>query len=184
ILNKAEDYSVVFLDRFGNEVGRRGIRSDDSVALDQMPDYLIKATLATEDRRFYEHFGVDVIGTMRALATNASGESSLHGGSSITQQLAKQLFLSSERTIERKIVEAFLSVWLEWHYSKDEILKLYLDRAYMGGGNFGVVAAAEYYFGKRIQDISLAEAAMLSGLYKAPGRWAPHIDLAAARGRA
>jgi penicillin-binding protein 1A len=182
--NKAEDYSVVFLDRFGAEIGRRGIRSDDSVALEDMPDFLIKATLATEDRRFYEHFGVDVIGTLRALATNASGETSLHGGSSITQQLAKQLFLSSERTIERKIVEAFLSVWLEWHYSKDEILKLYLDRAYMGGGNFGVVAAADYYFGKRIQDISLAEAAMLSGLYKAPGRWAPHIDLAAARGRA
>lgn len=184
VLNKAEDYSVVFLDRFGAEIGRRGIRSDDSVALDQMPDYLIKATLATEDRRFYEHFGVDVIGTIRALATNASGETSLHGGSSLTQQLAKQMFLSSERTIERKIVEAFLSVWLEWHYTKDEILKLYLDRAYMGGGNFGVVAAADYYFGKRIQDISLAEAAMLSGLYKAPGRWAPHIDLAAARGRA
>ncbi len=184
VLNKAEDYAVVFLDRFGSEIGRRGIRSDDSVALDQMPDYLIKATLATEDRRFYEHFGVDVVGTLRALLTNASGETSLHGGSSLTQQLAKQMFLSSERTIERKIVEAFLSVWLEWHYSKDEILKLYLDRAYMGGGNFGVVAAAEYYFGKRIQDISLAEAAMLSGLYKAPGRWAPHIDLAAARGRA
>ncbi|SMQ61052.1 penicillin-binding protein 1A [Devosia lucknowensis] len=182
--NKAEDYSVVFLDRFGTEIGRRGIRSDDSVALDQMPDYLIKATLATEDRRFYEHFGVDVVGTLRALVTNATGESSLHGGSSITQQLAKQLFLSSERTIERKIVEAFLSVWLEWHYTKDEILKLYLDRAYMGGGNFGVTAAAEYYFGKRVQDINLAEAAMLSGLYKAPGRWAPHVDLAAARGRA
>jgi penicillin-binding protein 1A len=182
--NKAEDYSVLFLDRFGNEIGRRGIRSDDSVALADMPDYLLKATLATEDRRFYEHFGIDVVGTLRALVTNASGETSLHGGSSITQQLAKQLFLSSERTIERKIVEAFLAVWLEWHYSKDEIFKLYLDRAYMGGGNFGVVAAADYYFGKRIQDVSLAEAAMLSGLYKAPGRWAPHIDLAAARGRA
>ncbi|WIJ24387.1 transglycosylase domain-containing protein [Devosia sp. RR2S18] len=182
--NKAEDYSIIFLDRFGAETGRRGIRSDDSVPLKDMPDYLIKATLATEDRRYYEHFGIDVLGTLRALLTNASGDTSLHGGSSITQQLAKQLFLSSERTIERKIVEAFLSVWLEWNYSKDEILKLYLDRAYMGGGNFGVVAASEYYFGKRVQDISLAEAAMLSGLYKAPGRWAPHIDLAAARGRA
>ncbi|SFV35920.1 penicillin-binding protein 1A [Devosia crocina] len=182
--NKAEDYSIVFLDRFGTEIGRRGIRSDDSVALDQMPDFLIKATLATEDRRFYEHFGIDIIGTLRALMTNASGNSSLHGGSSLTQQLAKQLFLSSERTIERKIVEAFLAVWLEWNYSKDEILKLYLDRAYMGGGNFGVTAAADYYFGKRIQDINLAEAAMLAGLYKAPGRWAPHVDLAAARGRA
>ena len=182
--NKAEDYSVVFLDRYGNEIGRRGIRSDDSVALDQMPDYLIKATLATEDRRFYEHFGIDIVGTLRALMSNAQGDSSTQGGSSITQQLAKNLFLTSERTLERKIVEAFLAVWLEWHYSKDEILKLYFDRAYMGGGNFGVTAAAEFYFGKRVQDINLAEAAMLSGMFKAPTRYAPHVDLAAARGRA
>ena len=182
--NKAEDYSVVFLDRYGNEIGRRGIRSDDSVALDQMPDYLIKATLATEDRRFYEHFGIDVVGTLRALMSNAQGERGTQGGSSITQQLAKNLFLSSERTIERKIVEAFLSVWLEWNYSKDQILKLYFDRAYMGGGNYGVTAAAEFYFGKRVQDINLAEAAMLAGMFKAPGNYAPHIDLAAARGRA
>ncbi len=182
--NKAEDYSVVFLDRFGNEIGRRGIRSDDSVALDQMPDYLITATLATEDRRFYEHFGIDVVGTLRALMSNAQGDNGVQGGSSITQQLAKNLFLSSERTLERKIIEAFLAVWLEWNYSKDEILKLYFDRAYMGGGNFGVVAAADYYFGKKVQDINLAEAAMLSGLFKAPTRYAPHVDLAAARGRA
>ena len=182
--NKAEDYSVVFLDRFGEEIGRRGIRSDDSVALDQMPDYLIKATLATEDRRFYEHFGVDIVGTLRALASNAQGERGTQGGSSITQQLAKNLFLSSERTIERKIVEAFLAVWLEWNYSKDQILKLYFDRAYMGGGNYGVTAAAEFYFGKRVQDINLAEAAMLAGMFKAPGNYAPHVDLAAARGRA
>ena len=182
--NKAENYSVVFLDRYGAEIGRRGIRSDDSVALSEMPDYLIKATLATEDRRFYDHFGIDVVGTLRALLSNAQGERSTQGGSSITQQLAKNLFLSSERTLERKIIEAFLAVWLEWHYSKDEILKLYFDRAYMGGGNFGVVAAADYYFGKRVQDISLAEAAMMAGLFKAPGNYAPHVDLAAARGRA
>ncbi|KKB76424.1 penicillin-binding protein [Devosia soli] len=182
--NKAEDYSVVFLDRFGNEIGRRGIRSDDSVALDQMPDYLIKATLATEDRRFYDHFGIDIVGTLRALASNAQGDNSTQGGSSLTQQLAKNLFLSSERTFERKIIEAYLAIWLEWHYSKDQILKLYFDRAYMGGGNFGVTAAAEYYFGKRVQDINLAEAAMLAGMFKAPTRYAPHVDLAAARGRA
>jgi penicillin-binding protein 1A len=182
--NKAENYSILFMDRFGNEIGRRGIRSDDSVPLNDMPDYLIKATLATEDRRFYEHFGIDVVGTLRALVTNASGDRSTQGGSSITQQLAKNLFLSSERTIERKIIEAFLAVWLEWHYSKDEILKLYFDRAYMGGGNFGVTAAADYYFGKQVQDISLAEAAMMAGLFKAPGNYAPHVDLAAARGRA
>jgi len=182
--NKAEDYSVVFLDRFGTEIGRRGIRSDDSVALADLPDYLVKATLATEDRRFYEHFGIDIVGTLRAIASNAGGDNGTQGGSSITQQLAKNLFLTSERTLERKIIEAFLALWLESHYTKDEILKLYFDRAYMGGGNFGVVAAADYYFGKNVRDINLAEAAMLSGLFKAPTRYAPHVDLAAARGRA
>ena len=182
--NRAEDYAIVFLDRYGNEIGRRGIRADDSVALSEIPDYLIRATLATEDRRFYEHYGIDVWGTLRALLSNVEGDSGLQGGSSITQQLAKLLFLTNERTLERKIKELFLSFWLEANYSKDDILKLYLDRAYMGGGNFGVVAAAEFYFGKRVQDVTLAEAAMLAGLYKAPGRWAPHIDIAAARGRA
>ncbi len=94
------------------------------------------------------------------------------------------MFLGSERTLERKIKEAFLAVWLEWHYSKDDILKLYFDRAYMGGGNFGAAAASEYYFGKKITDINLAEAAMLAGLFKAPTNYSPVVDLAAARGRA
>lgn len=182
--NKAEDIAVTFLDRYGNEIGRRGIRSDDSYPLDKLPDYFVKAALATEDRRFYDHWGVDPIGTLRALVSNAGGENSTQGGSSITQQLAKNLFLSSERTIERKIKEAFLAVWLEWHYSKDEILKLYFDRAYMGGGNFGAAAAAEFYFGKKITDVNLAEAAMLAGLFKAPTKYAPHVDIAAARARA
>ncbi|WP_051332811.1 transglycosylase domain-containing protein [Cucumibacter marinus] len=182
--NPAEDYAVTFLDRYGNEVGRRGIRTDDSVALDKLPDYLIKATLATEDRRFYDHFGIDVMGTLRALISNVQANSVVEGGSSITQQLAKNLFLSSERTYERKIKEAFLSLWLETHYTKDEILKMYLDRSYMGGGNYGVAAAAEFYFSKSVRDISLAEAAMLAGMFKAPGHYAPHIDLARARSRA
>ncbi len=182
--NRAEDYSVIFLDRYGNEIGRRGIRTDDSFELKDLPDYLIKATLATEDRRFYEHFGIDVLGTLRALLSNIQANSVVEGGSSITQQLAKNLFLSSERTIERKIKEAFLALWLEAHYTKDEILKLYFDRAYMGGGNFGVAAAAEFYFGKSVKDITLSEAAMLGGMFKAPSRYAPHVDLAAARARA
>jgi penicillin-binding protein 1A len=182
--NPAQDYSVIFLDRYGNEVGRRGIRSDDSVALDKMPEFLIRATLATEDARFYDHFGIDVVGTLRALFANFQEGAVVEGGSSITQQLAKNLFLSADRTIERKIKEAFLALWLETHYTKDEILKLYLDRAYMGGGAFGVTAASEFYFDKSVQDINLAEAAMLAGLFKAPTKYAPHIDLAAARGRA
>ena len=108
----------------------------------------------------------------------------VQGGSSITQQLAKNLFLTNERSLERKIKEAFLAIWLEFHLTKDEILKLYLDRAYMGGGAHGVVAAADYYFGKPAKDLTLAESAMLAGLFKAPTKYAPHVNLPAARARA
>ena len=181
---KKQDLAVTFLDRYGAEVGRRGIKHDDSVPLEQLPEYLVQAALATEDRRFYEHFGIDPIGTFRALTVNARSSGVVQGGSSITQQLAKNLFLSNERTLERKIKEAFLALWLEFRLPKREILKLYLDRAYMGGGTFGVQAAAEFYFGKNVRDISLAEAAMLAGLFKAPTKYAPHVNLPAARARA
>ena len=181
---KKSELAVTFLDRYGNEVGARGIKHNDSVPLEAFPDHLIKAVLATEDRRFYEHFGIDFAGTFRALLTNARAGGVVQGGSSITQQLAKNLFLSNERTIERKVKEAFLAVWLEVRLKKNEILKLYLDRAYLGGGAFGVDAAAQYYFNKSIRDVNLAEAAMLAGLFKAPTRFAPHINLPAARARA
>lgn len=181
---KKSELAVIFLDRFGNEVGSRGVKQNDSIPLEEFPDHLIKAVLATEDRRFYEHFGIDIPGTFRALLTNAQAGGVVQGGSSISQQLAKNLFLSNERTIERKVKEAFLAVWLETRLTKNEILKLYLDRAYMGGGTFGVDAAAQYYFGKSARDVSMPEAAMLAGLFKAPGRFAPHINLPAARARA
>src|SRR5262249_18862479 len=145
---------------------------------------LIKAVLATEDRRFYDHFGIDLPGTARALVANTKAGGVVQGGSSITQQLAKNLFLNNERTIERKVKEAFLAMWLESRLTKNEIFKLYLDRAYMGGGAFGVDAAAQYYFNKSARDVNLAEAAMLAGLFKAPTRFAPHINLPAARARA
>jgi penicillin-binding protein 1A len=140
---KKSELAVSFLDRYGNEVGTRGIRHNDSVPLDQFPDNLIKAVLATEDRRFYEHFGIDAAGTMRALVANTKAGGVVQGGSSLTQQLAKNLFLNNERTLERKIKEAFLAMWLEARLTKNEILKLYLDRAYLGGGTFGVDAAAQ-----------------------------------------
>jgi penicillin-binding protein 1A len=181
---KKSELAVVFLDRYGNEIGSRGIKHNNSVALADFPDHLIKAVLATEDRRFYEHFGIDFAGTLRAIITNARAGSVVQGGSSITQQLAKNLFLSNERTIERKVKEAFLAVWLETRLTKNEIFKLYLDRAYMGGGAFGVDAAAQFYFGKSAREVNLAEAAMLAGLFKAPTRFAPHINLPAARARA
>jgi penicillin-binding protein 1A len=181
---KKSDLAVTFLDRYGNPIGSRGIKHNDSIPLEEFPDSLIKATLATEDRRFYDHFGIDITGTFRALVTNAQAGGVRQGGSSITQQLAKNLFLSNERTLTRKINEAFLAIWLETRLTKNEILKLYLDRAYMGGGTFGVDGAAHFYFNKSVRDINLAESAMLAGLFKAPTKYAPHINLPAARARA
>jgi penicillin-binding protein 1A len=176
-------FAVKFLDANGNELGKRGILHNDAVPLNEIPDHLIKATLATEDRRFFEHYGVDFFGTARALATNIQANDVVQGGSTLTQQLAKNLFLSSERSIERKIKELFLSFLLESRYSKEEILKLYFDRAYMGGGAFGVEAASYYYFGKSVREVNMAEAALMAGLFKAPTKFAPHVNLAASRAR-
>ena len=176
-------YSVKFLDVDGNEIGKRGINLNDAVPLDEIPDYMIKATMATEDRRFYEHFGVDIIGTARALSENIKAGETVQGGSTLTQQLAKNLFLTSERSLSRKIKEVFLAFWLEARLTKREILKLYLDRAYMGGGAFGVEAASQFYFGKSVREVNMAEAAMMAGLFKAPTKYAPHVNLPASRAR-
>jgi penicillin-binding protein 1A len=178
------NFAVTFLDRYGNVIGHRGIIHENSVPVDQLPDNFVKAVLATEDRRFFDHFGIDVIGLFRALTANAQAGGVVQGGSTLTQQLAKNIFLTNERSIERKIKEAFLALWLEANLSKKEILSLYLDRTYMGGGTFGAAAAAQFYFGKSITDVNLAEAAMLAGLFKAPTKYAPHANLPAARARA
>ena len=180
----ATKYSVKFLDRYGNEIGMRGIMQNDAVPLEDIPDHLIKATLATEDRRFFEHIGVDFLGTFRALVTNVNAGETVQGGSTLTQQLAKNLFLSPERSFTRKLKEVYLAFLLESRFSKREILKMYLDRAYMGGGAFGVSAAAQFYFGKSVRDVTLAEAAMMAGLFKAPTKYAPHAHPATARARA
>jgi len=176
-------YSVTFLDKNGTEIGKRGILHNDAVPLEDIPESVIKATLATEDRRFFEHYGIDVLGTFRALVTNLQANDVVQGGSTLTQQLAKNLFLSSERSLQRKIKELFLSFLLESRFTKREILKLYLDRAYMGGGAFGVEAAAQFYFGKSVKDVTLAEAALMGGLFKAPTKYAPHVNLPASRAR-
>lgn len=175
--------SVKFLDSSGNEIGKRGINLNDAVPLEEIPDHMIKSALATEDRRFFEHIGIDFIGTARALFENLRANDVVQGGSTITQQLAKNLFLTSERSMTRKIKEVFLSLWLESRLSKREILKLYLDRAYMGGGAFGVEAASQFYFGKSVRNVNLAEAALLGGLFKAPTKYAPHINLPLSRAR-
>ncbi|UUP18904.1 transglycosylase domain-containing protein [Nitratireductor thuwali] len=179
-----DDYAVTFLDRYGNEIGQRGIIQRDSVPVDEMPDHVIKSVLATEDRRFFEHLGIDAIGLLRAVSENVRANNIVQGGSTLTQQLAKNLFLTNERTLERKVKEAFLAIWLEANLTKKEILQFYLDRAYLGGGTFGIAAAADFYFDKQIKDLTVAEAAMIAGLFKAPARYAPHINLPAARARA
>jgi penicillin-binding protein 1A len=181
---KKSELAVTFLDRYGNAIGSRGIKHNDVLKIEDFPDHLIKATLATEDRRFYEHFGIDVPGTMRALLANTRAGGVVQGGSTITQQLAKNLFLTNERSLERKVREAFLALWLEARLSKNDILKLYLERAYLGGGAFGVDAAAHFYFNKSARDVNLSEAAMLAGMFKAPTKFAPHVNLPAARARA
>ncbi len=181
---KKEDLAVTFLDSYGQVVGRRGIKHDDSVPIEQMPKYLIDAVIATEDRRFFEHIGIDFVGVFRALMVDAKANGVVQGGSSLTQQLAKNIFLSNERTLTRKVKEAYLALWLEGHLTKREILQLYLDRVYMGGGTFGIQAASQFYFGKSVRDVTLAEAAMLAGLFKAPTKYAPHVNLPAARARA
>ena len=176
-------YAVKFIDRTGTEIGQRGILHNDAIAFEDIPDHLIKATLATEDRRFFEHFGVDVFGTARALFENARANDVVQGGSSISQQLAKNLFLSFERSLARKIKEAFLALLLEARFTKFEILKMYLDRAYLGGGAFGVEAASQFYFGKSVRDVNLSEAALMAGLFKAPSRFAPHVNMPASLAR-
>ena len=177
-------YAFTFLDQDGNELGKRGVRRSDAVTLEEMPDHFIKSLLATEDRRFFEHYGVDVYGTGRAIVEDVRSADARQGGSTLTQQLAKNAFLSSEKSLQRKVKEAFLAMWLEYHYTKHDILKLYLERAYMGGGAIGAEAGAQFYFGKSIRAVTLAEAAMLAGLFKAPTKYAPHTNVAEARKRA
>ena len=143
------------------------------VPIKELPPYLPKAFIAIEDRRFYSHFGVDPIGLARAAVANVLRRGVSQGGSTITQQLAKNLFLTQERTLWRKMQEVVLALWLERKFSKTQILELYLNRVYFGSGAYGVEAAAQRYFGKSARQVTVAEAAMLAGLVKSPSRLAP-----------
>jgi len=176
--------AIVIEDRNGLEIAARGARYGEAVAVADLPPYLVKAFLATEDRRYYEHGGVDFRGTMRALMANLKSGGRSEGGSTITQQLARNLFLDFEKTYTRKAKEAMLAFWLEGRYSKDEILSLYLNRIYFGAGAYGVESAAETYFSKSARDVTLAEAAMLAGLPKSPSTLAPTLNPIGAQDRA
>ena len=176
--------NIAILASDGSLLANRGETGGRTVAIRELPPYLPRAFVAIEDRRFYGHIGVDPVGIARAIGQNLTRRGVAQGGSTLTQQLAKNLFLTPERSASRKIQEAILSLWLEHKYSKDAILELYLNRVYFGAGAYGVEAAAQRYFGKPAKNVSLAEAAMLGGLVQAPSRLAPNRNLKAAQARA
>src|SRR5437016_5788880 len=176
--------SIQILGLDGRVLANRGEMGGAAVPLNEMPAYLPKAFIAIEDRRFFFHYGIDPIGLGRAMFANVLHRGVSQGGSTITQQLAKNLFLTQERTLTRKLQEAVLALWLEHKYSKAEILELYLNRVYFGAGAYGVEAAAQRYFGKSARSVTLAEAALLAGLVKSPSRLAPTRNFDGAERRA
>ncbi|MFT0892543.1 transglycosylase domain-containing protein [Pseudochelatococcus sp. G4_1912] len=176
--------NIAVLAADGSLLANKGDMGGQTVNLKDLPRYLPQAFVAIEDRRFYEHMGVDPLGIARALAANLTARGVSQGGSTLTQQLAKNLFLTQDRTYARKIQEAILSLWLEQNFTKDEILALYLNRVYFGAGAYGVEAASLRYFGKPAKDVTLAEAAMLAGLVQAPSRLSPSRNPQAAQARA
>src|SRR5215203_3195095 len=175
--------NIAILAADGTLLANRGETGGRTVAIKELPPYLPKAFVAIEDRRFYDHLGVDPVGIARALMRNLTSRGVAQGGSTLTQQLAKNLFLTQERTASRKIQEAILAFWLERNYAKDQLLELYLNRVYFGAGAYGVEAAAQRYFSKPAREVTLAEAAVLAGLVQAPSRLAPSRNPEAAKAR-
>jgi penicillin-binding protein 1A len=165
--------SVLILGANGATLATRGEMGGAEVPLRELPDHLPKAFVAIEDRRFYRHHGVDPWGILRAVIKDVLRRGSAQGGSTITQQLAKNLFLTQERTVSRKLQEVVLALWLEHKFTKAQILELYLNRVYFGSGAYGVEGAAQRYFGTSARHLTLAEAAMLAGLVQSPSRLAP-----------
>lgn len=181
IPDRAPNIKIVSVD--GQLLANRGMSGGEAVGLHEMSPYIPEAVIAIEDRRFYSHFGIDPIGLSRAMVTNVLGRRFSQGGSTLTQQLAKNLFLKPDRTLERKVQEVLLALWLEHKHTKDQILEMYLNRVYFGSGAYGVEAASRRYFGKSARDVTLSEAALLAGLLKAPSRLSPARDPKAAEER-
>jgi penicillin-binding protein 1A len=176
--------SLLLRDQAGNVVATYGDVVGDPLHLTDMPPYLPAAAVAIEDRRYWSHGGFDFLGIMRALTVDVFSGRMRQGGSSITQQVAKNLFLSNARTIQRKVQEFLLTLWLERHFSKTEILEIWLNRVYLGSGAWGVDAASKLYFGVPAKRLSLWQAAVIAGLPQAPSRYNPRVDPKAAAARA
>jgi 1A family penicillin-binding protein len=172
-----------FFDRDGQVVATRFEQNRFAVTLDQVPPALAAAFIAVEDHRFYRHFGLDVQALLRALWRNLLAGRLAEGGSTITQQLARNLFLTPDKTLSRKLQEAMLAVQLERRFTKDEILEKYLNTIYFGHAAYGVEAASRTYFGKPVQELTLAEAAMLAGIPRGPALYSPFLDFTAAKAR-
>jgi penicillin-binding protein 1A len=167
---------ITVLDAKGRMIARRGLTQGESINVGALPPYVGNAFIAVEDKRFRSHWGIDPYGLMRAAYADWREGAYVQGGSTLTQQLAKNLFLKPDRTLERKIEEAILAVYLETRYSKDEILTLYLNRVYFGAGVYGIEAASERFFGKPAREMTLPEAAILAGSVKAPSRYNPEAS--------
>ena len=182
ITGPSQDVTIV--DDRGRMIARRGLTQGTMVRAEDLPDYVPNAFIAIEDRRFRSHMGIDPIGLTRAAIQNMINGHVVQGGSTLTQQLAKNLFLSPSRTFDRKIQEAMLALYLESRYSKNQILTLYLNRVYFGAGTFGIEAASEKFYGKHAGELSLTEAAMIAGSVKAPARYNPLSDMDAGLQRA
>lgn len=176
--------AFIFEDDQGRTIGRRGAVTGERLKLADMPAYLPAAFLAMEDRRFYEHSGIDYHGLLRALYVDITSGRMVQGGSTITQQVIKTIFLTPEKTMSRKLTEMAAARELERILTKDQILELYLNRIYLGSGAYGIDGAARVYFGKSARRVTLAEAAMLASLTRAPSVFSPRRDLAAAQLRA
>ncbi|OUS14453.1 penicillin-binding protein [Rhodospirillales bacterium 47_12_T64] len=175
--------SVTLMSEDGIRLASYGDVYGDVLEVDEMSPYLPQAIIAIEDRRFYDHFGIDLLGIARAMLVNIRAGRMAHGGSTITQQLAKNLFLSSERSLKRKIQEALLAIWLEQKFTKKQILTIYMNRVYFGAGTYGVDAAARIYFGLSARKIGLYESALIAGLLKAPSRYNPNSSASKAETR-
>lgn len=175
--------SVTIVDAGGSVIAEYGERSATPVTLKELPPHVAKAVMAVEDRRFYSHLGFDPIGLVRGVVVNPLLGKRATGGSTLTQQLAKNLFLSPDRNVKRKVQELMLSFWLEATYSKDQILEAYLNRVYFGAGAYGIEAAARTYFGKSARRLNIRESALLAGLLKAPSRYSPRNDADEAEAR-
>ena len=176
LMNSQVGQTIVVRARDGTQIVAMGPSYGEWLHADEIPQVMKDAMVAVEDRRYYTHFGIDPIGLVRALYVALRDDSPVRATSTISQQLARNVFLNSNRTIDRKLREAVLAMALEWKFSKEQILELYLNKIYLGNRAYGVGAAAQVYYGRPVNELTLAEIAMIAGLPKAPSAYNPLVN--------